>query len=186
MDIAAALKWLEGTSLAVGIRDSWLLFPLLESIHVIGLSLVFGTIAIIDLRLLGIASIQRSFARMASEILTWTWAAFALTATTGLLMFTTNASGYARNNFFRAKLLLLVLAGINMLVFELTARRTIDRWDRDRSAPPAGRAIAVVSLVIWLAVIVTGRLIGFTTTRATAADPSPVDVNFDDLFAPPK
>ena len=186
MDIASSLAWLEGTSLAVSIRDSWLLFPLLESIHVIGLSLVFGTIAIIDLRLLGLASIQRSFARMASEILTWTWAAFVITAVTGVLMFATNASGYARNNFFRAKLLLLVLAGINMLAFELTARKTIDRWDRARSAPPAGRAVAIISLVVWLGVIVAGRLIGFTTTRATAPDSAPVDVNFDDLFTPPQ
>ena len=67
---------------------------------------------------------------MASDILKWTWAAFALAALTGSLMFITNARVYYHNFFFRTKMLLLVLAGINMLVFELTAGRTIHRWDR--------------------------------------------------------
>jgi hypothetical protein len=184
LDIATALEWLQSTSLAVGIRDSLLLFPLLESVHVIGLALVFGTIAIIDLRLLGMASIQRSFQRMASDIMTWTWAAFAITALTGALMFMTNATVYYHNVYFRAKIALLVLAAINVAVFELTVRRVVHQWDKSPSAPPAGRAVAAVSLVIWLAVIVTGRMIGFTATRASDSDPAPVEMNFDDLFEP--
>src|ERR1700733_7727469 len=82
MDVASFLKALESTGLATRIRDSFYLFPLLESAHVFGLALVFGTISIIDLRLLGIASTRRSFKRMESDILKWTWAAFALTALT--------------------------------------------------------------------------------------------------------
>src|SRR5580698_1700313 len=130
MDIAAFLQWLEASGLATRIRDSFFLFPLLESAHVFGLALVFGTISIIDLRLLGLASTQRSFKRMESDILKWTWAAFALTAVTGALMFITNAHVYYHNFFFRTKMLLLALTGINMLAFELTARRTIQRWDK--------------------------------------------------------
>src|SRR5580658_7819844 len=138
MDIATFLQWLEASGLATRIRDSLFLFPLIESTHVFGLALVFGTIAIIDLRLLGIASTERSFKRMWSDILKWTWAAFALTALTGALMFITNAGVYYHNFFFRTKMLLLALTGVNMLAFDLTARRTVDRWDRAPSAPPAG------------------------------------------------
>src|SRR6266853_912064 len=134
MDITPYLESLETSGLAGRIRDSAFLFPLLESTHVLGLALVFGTIAIIDLRLLGLASANRSFQRMASDILKWTWAAFALTALTGSLMFITNAQVYYHNFFFRTKMLLLVLSGINILVFELTAARTIHRWDRSSSA----------------------------------------------------
>ncbi|MET0166886.1 MAG: DUF6644 family protein, partial [Vicinamibacterales bacterium] len=158
MDVPALLKWLQETALATRIRDSLFVFPLLESAHVIGLALVFGTIAIIDLRLLGLASTHRSFQRMASDIMKWTWAAFALTALTGSLMFITNAVVYADNFYFRAKMVLLVLAGLNVLVFELTAARTIHRWDRDRSAPPIGRTVATLSLLIWVAVIFAGRI----------------------------
>src|ERR1700722_11664405 len=129
MDVAALLKALEDSGLATRIPDSVFLFPMIESTHVIGLALVFGTIAIIDLRLLGIASTQRSFQRMASDTLKWTWATFALTALTGLLMFITNAPVYYHNFYFRTKMLLLALTGMNMLVFHLTAGRTIRSWD---------------------------------------------------------
>jgi len=186
VDIASLLSWLEGTGLAARIRESRLLFPLLESVHVIGLALVFGTIAIVDLRLLGVASAQRSFRRMASDILRWTWAAFAVTVVTGSLMFMTNAAVYYGNAYFRAKMVLLVLAGVNVLVFELTAGRTVHRWDRAPSAPPpVARTIAALSLAIWVGVIVTGRIIGFTTTRAAAVEPLPADVDLEELLGFP-
>jgi len=182
MDIVAFLKSLEASGIATRIRDSLWLFPLIESTHVIGLALVFGTIVIIDLRLLGIASTQRSFKRVASDILKWTWAAFALTALTGTLMFITNALVYYHNFFFRTKMLLLVLSGINMVIFELTAGRTIHNWDKASSAPSAGKAVAAASLVMWISIIVMGRLIGFTTTRAAVLAPPPAGVNFDDFL----
>src|ERR1700683_2210843 len=150
MDIAAFLKFLESSGLATRIRDSFFLFPLLESAHVFGLALVFGTISINDLRLLGLASTQRSFQRMASDILKWTWAAFTLTVLTGTLMFITNARVYYHSSFFRTKMLLLALSGINMFVFELTAGRTIHRWEKAQSAPRAGKVAAALSLAMWI------------------------------------
>jgi hypothetical protein len=179
------LDWLERTSLAVHIRDSLFAFPLIESTHVIGLTLVFGTIAIIDLRLLGLASTNRPFQRVAADTLKWTWLAFALSATTGALMFITNASVYYHNAYFRAKIMLLVLAALNMLVFELTTRKTVGQWDRNQSVPPFGRTVAAISLVIWIGVIVTGRMIGFTTTRASLAEPAPVEQNLEELLGLP-
>ena len=181
MDIAAILKWLEASGLATRIRDSLFLFPMIESIHVIGLALVFGTIIIIDLRLLGAASAHRSFQRMASDILKWTWAAFAVTALTGTLMFITNAAVYYNNFYFRTKMLLLVLSGMNMLAFELTAGRTIHQWDKSGSAPRAGRTVAALSVALWIGVIIAGRLIGFTTSRATNV-PLQDDINFEDFL----
>ena len=182
MDIAAFLKWLEASGLATKIRDSLFLFPMIESTHVFGLALVFGTIAIIDLRLLGIASTARPFTRMASDILKWTWAAFVLTALTGTLMFITNAHVYYHNVFFRTKMLLLVLTGINLLVFELTAGKTVHSWDKAPTAPRAGKAVAALSLVMWISIIFMGRIIGFTTSRATVVTPPPAGVNFDDFL----
>jgi hypothetical protein len=182
VNIPALLASLQGSALAGRIRDSLFIFPLLESAHVFGLALVFGTIAVIDLRLLGLASRERSFRRMASDILKWTWAAFALTALTGALMFITNAAVYFHNTSFRVKMALLVLAGLNMLVFELTAGRTIREWDQAPSAPPIGKAVATLSLVIWIAVIFAGRIIGFTTTRAAQVEPVPDNINLEDLL----
>jgi len=180
MDISTFLASLESSGIATGIRNSLYIFPLIESTHVFGLAMVFGTIAIIDFRLLGVASTRRSFRKMASDILKWTWAAFAVTAATGALMFITNAGVYYHNFFFRTKMVMLALSGINMLVFELTAGRSIHRWDKAPSAPMMGRTTAVLSLVIWISIIFLGRWIGFTTTRSTIA-PAP-EINFDNIF----
>ena len=182
MDIAGFLASLKSSNLATRIRDSLYLFPLIESFHVVGLTLVFGTITIVDLRLLGMASIRRPFTRIMSDIMRWTWAAFVLTATTGMLMFTTNADVYYHNFFFRTKMVLLALAGINMLIFELTSGRTVHRWDKDAAAPVAGKTAAVLSLLLWITIIFMGRWIGFTTSQSKA--PLDRDINLDDLFQP--
>ena len=180
------LEWLQRTAVAVSIRDSLYTFPVLESIHVVGLALVFGTIAILDLRLLGVASTDRPVSRLMADLLKWTWAAFAVTALTGGLMFSTNALVYFHNTFFRAKMILLVLAGLNMLAFELTARKTLDRWDRGPSTPSSAKAVATISLVIWVGVIVAGRVIGFTATRSSTPTEAQPDVNFEDLLGLPE
>ncbi len=185
MNVIPLLTQLQETAIAVSIRDSLYLFPLLEAVHVIGLALVFGTIAVIDLRLLGVASAYRSFERMAADIMVWTWAAFAVTAVTGVLMFITNAVVYSGNVYFQVKVGLLVLAALNVLVFELTARRTVRQWDQAASAPPIGKVVASVSLVVWIAVIFAGRMIGFTATRTTQGEQAPVDLNFEDLLGLP-
>jgi hypothetical protein len=85
-----------------------------------------------------------------------------LTATTGALMFSTNAMAYYQNLQFRLKMSLLVLAGINVLIFTLTAGRSADRWSADKAAPLAGKLAGIFSLLIWIGVIFMGRWVGFT------------------------
>ena len=184
MDISIWLKSLEDTGFATGVRNSLYLFPMLEAVHVMALSLVFGTITVVDLRLLGVASRQRPFERLSGELLKWTWAAFALTALTGAMMFTTNARVYADNTAFRIKLVLLILAGLNMMAFHLTAGRTMRQWNSRPSAPTLGKVAAGLSLTLWIAIIFAGRVIGFTTTGAQAkmAAPPASTVNFDDFL----
>jgi hypothetical protein len=182
MSIAGVLSTLESSGVAERIRESLYLFPLIESVHVIGLTMVFGTIAIVDLRLLGMASTRRSFKRVAADVLKWTWAAFALTVATGFLMFITNAAVYYHNSFFRTKMMLLVLAGINMFIFELTAARSVHRWDNDAKAPLAGRTAAALSLALWITIIFLGRWTGFTTTGRPSSKPEPDDINIENLL----
>jgi|SRR6185295_9016 len=180
MSAAHILESLQSSGLAERIRNSLFLFPLIESFHVVGLTLVFGTTFIMDLRLLGMASTRRPFTKVASDIVKWTWAAFALTATTGFLMFMTNATVYFHNPMFRLKMLALALSGINMLIFELTAGRKAHRWENDRAAPLAGKLAGIFSLLLWISVIFLGRWIGFTTTNSEAPD---VDTKtIDDIF----
>jgi uncharacterized protein DUF6644 len=182
VDIPAWLKSLEQTGLASGIRDSLYLFPILESVHVMALSVVFGTIIIVDLRLLGFASTGRPFRRMSSELLRITWGAFAVAALTGTLMFMTNARVYAYNTPFRVKMVLLALAGLNMALFHLTAGRSVAHWEKAPAAPAIGRLTASLSLTLWIAIVFAGRIIGFTTTGAQAKEVAPPATNFDDFL----
>ena len=179
MDIAAVLASLESSSLAVAIRTTMAAFALIESAHVLGLTLVFGTILIIDLRLLGLAWTRRPFSLIADEVLRWTWIAFAISAVTGALMFITNAAAYYQNWYFRAKMLLLVVAGVNMVFFEITDRRRVISWDRERSAPLAGRIVATLSLAIWIGVIFLGRWVAYAP--AATAPPPGEEVDFEKL-----
>jgi hypothetical protein len=181
MNVDAALAAIEATRLAEYIRESLYVFPFLESLHVVGLSMVFGTIAVLDLRMLGVASVMRPVSHVAIDVEKWAWWAFVLTAATGALMFTTNATVYYHNIFFRLKMAMLVLAGGNVAMFELTARRTLQQWNSDVKAPLAGRAAATISLALWIAIIFMGRWIGFTTTRVTGSKPEP-GVNIEDLL----
>jgi hypothetical protein len=147
------------------------------------LSLMLGSITVVDLRLLGLASKARSAERVSTEVLKWTWAAFAVVALTGFVMFTTNARVYAHNTAFLIKLSLLAAAGINMLTFHLTAARSMDHWDK-KAAPPIGKAAAALSLFLWVAVVFAGRVVGFTTTGQQAKEqaPPPTTTNFDDFL----
>lgn len=183
MDIAAWLKSLEETGLASGMRDSLYIFPILEAVHVMALSVVFGTITIVDLRLLGFASTGRPFARMSSELLRITWGAFLVAALTGTLMFMTNARVYYNNTPFRVKMVLLALAALNMALFHLTAGRSVARWEKAPGAPGIGRLTATLSLTLWIAIVFAGRVIGFTTTGAQAKEVAPPVTNFDDFLA---
>jgi uncharacterized membrane protein len=182
MDISEVLKSIENTGIASSIRNSLYLFPMLESIHVIGLAIVFGTIAVIDLRLLGLASTNRPFRVVASDILKWTWIAFTITFLTGGLMFTTNATVYFHNSVFQAKMAMLLLAGLNMGIFELTTGRSSRQWDTSPSPPVAAKTAAVISLMLWISVIFLGRWIGFTTSRSITKDDAAPPINLEELF----
>lgn len=183
MSIVQVLQAVHDSGLATSIRESLYLFPFLEAIHVIALTLVFGTIMVVDLRLLGFASASRTYDRVSADMLKLTWIAFAVAAVTGTLMFTTNARVYYENPFFRAKFVLMALAGLNMLVFQLTAARRSAVWGEDGKAPTAGRVAAVLSLALWVLVIGMGRTVGFTTTGAAAKETAPpAGVDFDDFL----
>ena len=163
MQLDVLLQWLEATSVATVIRENEILFPWIESIHVLAITLVVGSIAIVDLRLLGLASLDRAVTLLTREVLPYTWGAFAVAATTGALLFSSNARTYAHNFFFQGKMILLILAGINMSVFHVFTGRGIERWGEAAVPPPfLARIAGAASLVLWVAVIGFGRWIGFT------------------------
>jgi hypothetical protein len=150
--------------------------PVVESIHVLAVAMVFGTILVVDLRLLGFPNTQRAFTRVSDEMLRFTWLAFAVAVITGALMFAPNAITYYGNTAFRFKMLTLLGAGINMAIFQLLTVRGVAAWDQGQRTPAAGRAAAVLSILLWTTVIFLGRWIGFTKGYDFAV---PEDVQFE-------
>ncbi|HYM35651.1 MAG TPA: DUF6644 family protein [Steroidobacteraceae bacterium] len=150
--------WLEETSLAQRIGESWW-FPLLESIHVVAIVMVIGSILMVDLRLIGIAARSYTVSRMSKELVPWTWVAFAISVVTGVGLFITRAAHYVDNIAFQAKFVLLILAGINMALFHFGVFRTVNAWD-SATPPSIAKASAALSLVLWSGVVLAGRWVG--------------------------
>ena len=152
------LSWLQNSRLALAVSEEW--FPFVESLHVISMAIVAGTIFIVDTRLIGLTSTHLPFSYVSVRLLSWTWGAFACSVITGSLMFISNATGYYSNTPFRMKMVLLILAGVNMLYFQKVTFRRVAEWDRTRP-PVAAQAAGVFSLALWCGVIGFGRWIGF-------------------------
>ena len=161
MILQSLLTWLEQTSLATAIRESTSLFPWLESIHVLAITTVVGTIAMVDLRLLGLASRERPVSELMAQVLPFTRGAFVVAAITGSLLFASHASDYLHKAPFVAKLFLLGTALINIVVFHFLTARDIRTWDTASKLPIAVKCAGGLSLAVWVAVVACGRWTGF-------------------------
>jgi hypothetical protein len=165
MTLESAATWLENLALPTAIRESALLFPVTETAHVLALALVVGSIASVDLRLLGLTQKQVSAAEVTDKALPWTWIAFLVAVITGGLLFSSSAVKYTGNPVFGVKMLFLMAAGINMAVFNMGAMKRVASWDR-KQTPLAAKVAGALSLMFWIGVVVAGRWVGFSDVTA--------------------
>jgi len=156
------ISYFEDSGLADNIRENDVLFPLIESVHVLAICLVVGSILVVDLRLLGLASVNRSVTRVTSGILPFTWSAFAVAAASGTLLFISNATKYLGNGYFVAKIFLICAAGLNMAIFHGISGRDLPRWENETVLPLPARLAGGLSILLWISVVTCGRWIGFT------------------------
>ncbi|HEU4619359.1 MAG TPA: DUF6644 family protein [Gammaproteobacteria bacterium] len=177
MDLPSLVQAIEASAAGQWMRTSLKAMPVVEAIHVMSAGVVFGTILIVDLRLLGFPDFKRPFTKIADELLKLTWSAFFVSVVTGALMFAANAMTYYGNTAFKLKMLALLGAGINMAYFQRVTFKTVNGWDTAR-APLAGRFAGAASILIWIAVIFLARWIGFTKGYDFTV-PNNVDLNFD-------
>jgi hypothetical protein len=178
VDLTAFADALQQSGISEWMRASLKALPIIEAIHVMAVATVFGTIFIVDLRLLGYRDMTRPFTRVFAETLRWTWAGFGLAVVTGALLFLPNARTYVANTAFALKMLGLVGAGINMAVFQFTTLRSVASWDSSAQVPLGARIVGATSILIWTWVIVCGRWIGFTKGYDFTV-PKEMDLDFD-------
>jgi hypothetical protein len=154
-------QWLAGTSGSTALRESVLIYPLIETTHVLTLSVFLGTAVMLDLRLLGLALVRVPMSEMERRLGPWVLTGFVVMVTTGLMLFYALPVRSYQSIFFRIKIVALVLAGLNAFVFHATIERRLAEWDRDRVPPPAARRAGARSLVLWAIIVFAGRMIAY-------------------------
>ena len=160
MDVQTFLNWIQHTAWATAIKESALVFPLIEGSHILALSFSVGMVMVLDIRLLRICFRSQSASLVMDQLMPWTIAGFAVMLLTGLLLFATQAVKAWGNTFFRVKMILLVLSGVNALYYQWKYYPKMAEWDR--TATPIGvRVIAVLSLIFWIGVIACGRTMAY-------------------------
>jgi hypothetical protein len=159
--IMPALEWLEGLAWTTAIRESNWGYPIMEMAHVATIVAFAGLVIVMDLRLVGVAFAQTPLTQIQRRLFPWQMGWFALSAATGLLLFFVDPLRYYGNTFFRVKLVLLALAGLNALAFHRTIFRTVGRWDEDPMSPATARLAGGASLLLWSAIIFAGRLTAY-------------------------
>lgn len=153
-------EWLDKSSLAIYIRESSLLFPVIEIFHITGFIFLVGCAFMFDLRLLGVSK-NISVSDLAKHLLPWSRRSLWIVVPSGVLLFISQAKALSSNYVFGIKLILMLMAFVNAGVFHWVVFKTVNTWDRNSASPMAAKVVAVISMLLWTAVITCGRLISY-------------------------
>jgi hypothetical protein len=156
------LEWLEATTLAGLVRDSLWGFPIVVAIHILGMILSAGLLVWMDLRLLGAALTRYPVSLVTRRLMPWFAVGFAIMFLSGGALFTGYATAAYGNIYFRLKMVAIVAAGLNALIYHLAAERRIAAWDGDATPPLGARLAGLTSILLWTGVILAGRMMSYT------------------------
>jgi hypothetical protein len=159
--LLAFFQRLADSSWSTGLHESRYAYDLIESVHVWALCLFFGLAVMFDLRLLGWTMRRVPVSEVARRLLPWTIAGFVIMVVSGTLLFSAIPLRSYQNIFFRVKMLMLLLAGLNVWIFQSGVYRRVEKWDLDGVPPRAARVAGVLSLVLWICIVLSGRMIAY-------------------------
>jgi hypothetical protein len=161
MSLLEMCQWIQDTQVATTIRESLLLFPFIEGTHVLGLGLSVGTIIWFDLRLMGLMMRDVTVSEVFEQVKPWMFLGFVLMFVTGGLLFWSYAARCYTSPYFRAKIALLFVAGLNVLVYHFTIHRRRAAWDKLPIPPSSARLAGLLSLTLWMSIVAVGRLMAY-------------------------
>ena len=162
MSVIRFMQWLNDTAFSITMRDSTWAEPVVETIHVLTLTLFLGFTVLLDLRLLGVAMRRRRVSEVVQELNPWLVGGFLVMIVTGVLLFCGDPVAFYNSIFFKVKMLMLLLAGLNVWLFNATVGRKMAEWEIDAETPGRAKVAAVVSLVLWVAIVAAGRAIAYS------------------------
>ncbi len=155
------LHWLYETPFSATMRESVWAEPIVETIHVLTLTVFLGFVLLLDLRMLDIAMRRKRVSEMFEQLNPWLFGGFAVMVVTGLLLFSADPVAFYSTIFFKLKMIMLVLAGLNVLLFSVTVGRRMGEWDRAPRTPMGVKLTGLVSLVLWISIVAAGRGIAY-------------------------
>src|SRR3984893_7949391 len=161
MSLGRFLHWLSETGFSATLRESTWVEPIFETVHVLTLTLFLGFSVLLDLRLLGVVLRRRLVSEVLAQLNPWLFAGFTVMIVTGVLLFCGDPVAFYSTIFFRLKMIMLILEGVNFLVFNLTVGRRVGPWDQVGSTPAGAKVAAILSLVLWAGNIAAGRGIAY-------------------------
>lgn len=163
MSLLGFCAWLGATPGSIALHESHYLYLIILTVHVMTLCVFVGTAVIVDLRLVGVTMLRVPASEVMARLLPWTVTGFAVMVVSGSLLFYAAPLDKYENLFFRTKMGLLVLAGVNVWVFYKTVYRRVVEWDLDPAPPGRARVAGGAGLVLWAAIITAGRMIPYQT-----------------------
>jgi len=161
MLLARFLHWLFETGFSATLRESTWAEPIVETVHVLTLTLFLGFAVLLDLRLLGVVLRRKRVSEVLSQLNPFMIAGFGVMIGTGVLLFWGDPVAFYSTLFFKVKMVMLVLAGVNVLVFNWTVGRRVAEWDQEVRTPMGAKVAAILSLVFWVGIIAAGRGIAY-------------------------
>lgn len=161
MSLLGAAKAVADQPWSIALHESLYGYPIVESMHVWALCLFVGLTIVLDLRLTGLAFRTVPVSEVVRRILPWQIAGFIVMVISGVLLVYAIPIRSYQNIFFRVKLVLLVLAGLNVWFFNSGAYRRVEAWDRDPIPPARARFAGFASLALWVVIIFCGRMIAY-------------------------
>jgi hypothetical protein len=154
-------RWLETQAWSIALHESLYLYSWIETTHVLTLTVFLGMLFVIDLRVLGFIFPQVPASKIAERLDKPMLIGFAVMVISGLLLYYAIPVRTTQSIWFRIKVVLMIAAGVNALLFRNRMRAAKPAWDRDRAAPRRFRVAAGLSLALWAGVVVTGRAIAY-------------------------
>ena len=161
MTLRSLFEWVDAMPSSVALRESLNAYPMLLTLHVVSMCLFAGIIIYWDMRLVGLAINRVPVSKIPTQLFPWAMTGFALNAITGGLLVYSQPLRYFSNFYFWFKMGMMLLAGINALVFHLTTYESVEAWDRDRSPPTAAKIAGVASLALWAGIVIAGRMTAY-------------------------
>jgi hypothetical protein len=159
--VLACSRWLENTPWGVTVRDSAWMYPVMQWIHFVGLSLWLGTTFTVDLRLIGVGKRRQTAAELSNGLFAWNWIGFGVAVLGGFLSFSAEATTYVQNTGFCLKLAVLTPLG---LIWHLMVQKNIRAWTRTEQVSAIGKWAGLIEVLLWISVVTAS--VGFLLTNA--------------------